>query len=495
MTTEAIRERQIFVGGLEKPSASGKTLDVYNPATGKLLARVSAGDAEDIDIAVRAARQALEGPWGRMSPTERGKLLYRIAELIASNAEHLAKLDCNDAGRLLTDVRHKDLPRCINLFEFYGGLADKIHGSTYPTVDELLVFSLREPCGVVGAIIPWNAPMPGACGKIAPALACGNTVVLKPAELAPLSSLALGRICHEAGLPDGVLNIVPGYGNTAGAALVNHPDVDKIAFTGSTKTGRKILEMSSAGVKSVTLELGGKTPNIVFPDADIETSLRAAAFSPFYHAGQICVAGTRLFVERSIEDEFLERLVEKTRHITVGNPGVENTMVGPIISRVQLDKVLDYINLGQEEGAQILIGGSTPNVAGLKGGYYVNPTVFSAVDPSMTIAQEEIFGPVLSVITFDEEDEDGLVAMANGVEYGLAAAIWTKDIRRATRMAKKIQAGTVWINMLGVVHPAVPYGGFKHSGIGVEYGVEAIETYTRLKTVWSNVGDLKIGWP
>lgn len=494
MTTGSITEKLILVGGIERPSASGKTIDVYNPATGKLLAQVSEGDERDIDIAVRAARDALEGPWGQMSPTERGTILYRIADAIHSHADDLAMLDCDDAGRLLTDVRQKDIPRCINLFKFYGGLADKIHGQTYPTSNEFLAFSLREPCGVVGGIIPWNAPLPAACGKIAPALACGNTVVLKPAELAPLSSLALGRICHESGLPDGVLNIVPGYGHTAGEALVKHPDVDKIVFTGSTNTGRRILEMSSVGIKSVTLELGGKTPNIVFPDADIEASLRAASFSPFYHAGQICVAGTRLFLERSIEEEFVERLVEKTRHIKVGNPHDTNTMVGPIISSVQLDRVLEYIKLGQREGAQILIGGSAPADTGLSGGWYVNPTVFASVEPSMTIAQEEIFGPVLSVISFDQDDEDALVAMANNVDYGLAASLWTRDISRATRMAKRLQAGTVWINMLGVIHPAVPYGGFKQSGIGLEYGVEAIETYTRLKTIWSNIGDVKIGW-
>lgn len=480
-----IEERHLFIDGQYRPADSGETFETRNPATGELLAHVAAGDAADIDRAVEAARRALKGPWGRMSPADRGRILQRIANAIEAHADELALLDCQDAGRILKDVRKTDLVRCRSMFEFYAGLTDKIRGHTYPTPSRFFTHSLREPVGVVGAIIPWNAPLISACGKIAPALACGNSVILKPAEEAPLSALRLAALCQEAGLPDGVLNVVPGYGHTAGAALAGHSDVDKIAFTGSTETGRRILELSARNFKSVMLELGGKTPNIIFGDADLDAALAAASFSPFYHAGQICTAGTRLFVERQIASEFVERLVNKVKSMRIGDPADDSTQIGPLISSKQLQRVVDYVSIGQSEGARLLLGGERVDDPTLKGGNFLLPTIFDQVDNTMRIAQEEIFGPVLSVITFDTEDE--AVALANDITYGLAAAVWTQDIQRATRLSRQLEAGTIWLNTLHATDIAVPFGGFKESGLGLEYGMEAIETYMRLKTVWSQV--------
>lgn len=481
----AVANRLLLIDGEFRESCSGKTFETHNPATGQLLAHVAEGDEEDIAMAVSAARRALDGPWGTMSPSDRGRILYRIAQAIADYADQLALLDCQDAGRLLADVRRVDVPRACSLFEYNAGLADKIQGSTYATPSNFLAYSLRVPYGVVGAITPWNAPLINFSGKVASALACGNTVVLKPAEQTPLTALELGRICLEAGLPNGVLNIVPGFGK-AGAALVKHAGVDKIAFTGSTDTGRRILEASAGTLKSVTLELGGKSPNIVFEDADLDAALKAAAFSPFYHAGQICTAGTRLFVQRPVADAFIDRLVEKAQGLTVGNPADERTVVGPLISKQQLERVMNYIELGQLEGARLLTGGSIQAIPELKNGNFVTPTVFDRLNSGMRIAREEIFGPVLSVFTFDDEEE--VVKLANDVDFGLAASIWTTNAQRVIRLSRRIDAGTIWVNTIHTMHASVPFGGFKQSGIGMEYGTEATETYTKLKVIWSSIG-------
>lgn len=480
-----VNEQRLLIDGEFRAANSGKTFETRNPATGEILALVAEADETDVDLAVAAARRALKGPWGRMSPSERGRILYRIAQSIEENGEALAQLDCQDAGRLLADVRRADVVRARSMFEYNAGLADKIRGSTYPVPSDFLAYSLRVPYGVVGAITPWNAPLINFAGKVAPALACGNTVVLKPAEQAPLTALELGRICLEAGLPAGVLNVITGFGQ-AGAALVNHPGVDKIAFTGSTATGQRILEASARTLKSVTLELGGKSPNIVFEDADFEAALNAASFSPFYHAGQICTAGTRLFVQRSIADAFTECLIEKARMLRVGNPADTETNVGPLISRQQLDRVLQYVEIGKQEGARLLTGGVAAEIPHFENGYFVRPTVFDQLQPSMRIAREEIFGPILSVFTFDEEAE--VIELANAVDFGLAASVWTKDIQRASRLARSIDAGTIWLNTIHTMHVSVPFGGFKMSGLGMEYGMETVESYTKLKVIWSASG-------
>jgi aldehyde dehydrogenase (NAD+) len=403
-------------------------------------------------------------------------------ELIDKNREELALLETLDNGKPISETTNADLPLFIDCFLYYAGWADKIHGETIPVRGEFFNYTLREPVGVVGQIIPWNFPLLMAAWKIAPALACGNTVVLKPAEQTPLTALRLGEICQEAGLPDGVLNIVQGYGPTAGAALAEHMDVDKIAFTGAHTTGRIIMQAASKNLKRISLELGGKSPNIVFADSDIDSAVAGAMTGIFLNQGEICCAGSRLFLEKSIHEEFVDKLSNKAANIRVGNPEDAGTEMGAQVSKEQFDKILGYIDTGKQEGAKLVTGGERCG----ERGFFIRPTIFDAVDNNMKIAREEIFGPVVSAIPFDDVSE--VVRQGNLSIYGLAAAVWTRDIKKAHRLARELKAGTVWINTYHTFDAASPFGGFKQSGFGRELGVHALELYTQVKSVWINLG-------
>ncbi len=481
----------LFIDGQWQPATTGETFTSYNPGTGEVLAEVAKAGVEDVNLAVAAARQAFEGEWIRLAPTERGNRLRRVASIIRERADELALLDTRDGGRPIRDTPN-DLVRASEIFDFYGGMADKLRGATLPVPPEFSCYTIREPYGVVGAIFPWNLPFVMACLKTAPALAAGNTIVLKPAEQTPLSALHLAKICQEAGIPDGVVNVVNGYGETAGATLAGHMDVDKIAFTGSTEVGRLVMQAASSNLKSVTLELGGKAPNIVFADADLEMAARGALFSVYHHQGQICAAGTRLIVEKRVKDEMIDILLDKMQRIHVGVPEDPHAHLASLISQEQFERVNAYVERGVTEGGQLVTGGNRLTDGYPAGGYYYEPTIFADVTPEMTIAREEIFGPVLSVLTFEDEDE--AVELANEIIYGLTAAVWTRDIARANRMVRRIKSGTVWTNMINKMHVAVPAGGHGQSGLGNEYGIEGAENYTRLKTVWVNIGEAPVGW-
>ena len=478
-----IKPGKLFINGEWVDSVSGKTFDTLNPATEEILTSVAEGDKADIDLAVAAARKAFEeGPWKKTDARDRGKVLLRIMELIDKNREELALLETLDNGKPISETTNVDLPLVIDCFLYYAGWADKIHGETIPVRGEFFNYTLREPVGVVGQIIPWNFPLLMAAWKIAPALACGNTVVLKPAEQTPLTALRLGEICQEAGLPDGVLNIVQGYGPTAGAALAEHMDVDKIAFTGAHTTGRIIMQAASKNLKRISLELGGKSPNIVFADSDIDSAVAGAMTGIFLNQGEICCAGSRLFLEKSIHEEFVDKLSNKAANIRVGNPEDAGTEMGAQVSKEQFDKILGYIDTGKQEGAKLVTGGERCG----ERGFFIRPTIFDAVDNNMKIAREEIFGPVVSAIPFDDVSE--VVRQGNLSIYGLAAAVWTRDIKKAHRLARELKAGTVWINTYHTFDAASPFGGFKQSGFGRELGVHALELYTQVKSVWVNLG-------
>ena len=482
---------QLLIDGELVDAESGKTFQCINPANGDVLALIAEGDAPDIDKAVNAARRAFEQHWRDMDVGERGQLLRKVADLLRERLDDLALLETLDNGKPLADSKAGDIPGAAAYFDFYAGAVDKIHGDTVP-FPGFFNYTVREPLGVVGAIVPWNYPLALAAIKCAPALACGNTVVLKPAEQTPLTALELGKICLEAGLPPGVLNVVTGFGPTAGAALARHTGVDKVTFTGSSEVGHKILEMSAANLKRTVLELGGKTANIVFADANWDAALNSAVRTIFLNQGQICTAGSRLLIEESIKDEFVGQLVAKAERLKVGDPLKPDTKMGAIVSKEQLDRIKMYIELGKEAGATLLTGGREPDDPELAGGYFMLPTVFDDVDNSMRIAQEEIFGPVLCVITF--EDEDDAIAKANDVKYGLASALWTKDITKAHRVSRQLESGIVWVNVTNVVGPQSPYCGYKASGLGHESGMDAIETFTRLKSVWVNLSDEPHPW-
>ncbi|MGH7663448.1 MAG: aldehyde dehydrogenase family protein [Gemmatimonadaceae bacterium] len=472
---------RLVIGGEQVESASGRTFEVVNPATEELLAPVAEGDAEDIDRAVRSARELFESDaWRKTGARKRGRMLYRLSELIEQNSEELARLETLNNGKPIFESMI-DVRLSVETFRYYAGWADKIHGETIPVDGPFLNYTLREPLGVVGAIVAWNFPMSLASWKIAPALATGNTVVLKPAEQTPYTALRFAELALEAGFPAGALNCVPGFGETAGAALVRHPGVDKIAFTGSTEVGRRVMREASDTLKKVSLELGGKSPNIVFADADIDAAARGALTGIFYGKGEVCAAGSRLLVEESVHDELMEKVLARASRMTAGDPLDARTRLGALVSRAQMDRVLGYVARGRNEGAKLVAGGERTLVDGK--GYFVAPTIFDDVTPEMSIAREEIFGPVLSVLPFSD-GVDGAAAAANATVYGLAAGIWTRDIGKALRAAKAVQAGTVWINTYNMYDAASPFGGFKRSGFGRDLGVHALEGYTQTKSVW-----------
>jgi aldehyde dehydrogenase (NAD+) len=465
---------------------SGKPFDTINPATGEVLTQVAEASAQDIDQAVAAARKAFEdtsGPWRKMSASERGKVLWRIGDLIEKNIDELAELETLDNGKPIFESRYVDMPMVADVFRYFAGWATKVHGETVNTFNNAFTYTLRDPVGVVGAIVAWNFPLLLASWKLGPALACGNCVVLKPAEQTTLSALRFGELLVEAGLPAGVVNIVTG-GPETGAALVRHPGVDKIAFTGSTVVGKEIMKSAANSLKRVTLELGGKSPNIVFADSAMDSAVKGALNGIFYGKGEVCSAGSRLFVEKKVEDEFLTKLVEYSKKIKVGDPLDPKTRLGAIVSEKQMQTVLGYIDAGKKEGAKVLAGGNRAAVNG-DHGYFIEPTIFGGVKNDMKIAQEEIFGPVLATLTFDDMEE--VAEQANKNIYGLAAAIWTNDIKKAHQLSRRLRAGTVWINTYGLMDAALPFGGYKQSGFGRELGMHAIDHYTELKTVWMNL--------
>jgi aldehyde dehydrogenase (NAD+) len=477
-----IRQTRLLIDNQWVDPVEGGSFETVNPATGEPIAQVAAGTAADVDRAVKAARRALEhGPWSTMDAAERGRLLYALADLVERNATELAALESLNAGKTIGDSRG-DIGGVVNTLRYYAGWADKIEGRTIPVRGNFLSYTLRQPVGVVGQIIPWNFPLLMLAWKWGPALACGNTIVMKPAEQTPLTALRLGELAIEAGFPSGVINLINGFGETAGAALVAHPDVDKIAFTGHVDTAKIIQRQAAETLKRTTFELGGKSPNVIFADADLENAVAGAFHAIYFHGGQCCTAGSRLFVEKRIHDEFVERLAEKAKKRALGDPLDPKTEQGPQVSQEQLDKILHYVDLGKKQGAKLLTGG---NRVGEKG-FFVAPTIFDNVKDDMAIARDEIFGPVVGVLPFDQVEE--VVDRANKTMYGLAAAVWTKDIDKAHLFARKVKAGTVWVNCYHVVDTTTPFGGFKLSGQGRENGEAALEHYTELKTVTVKLG-------
>jgi len=477
---------KLFIGGQWCDAVSGKTFDAGNPATESVIMPVAEAGEADVDLAVKAAHKAFrEGAWARMSATDRGRLLWKIGDLLLQHADEIAKIETLNNGKPIFESRYVDVPAAAACFQYYAGWATKVQGDVIPVPGNYLNYTLREPLGVCGAIIPWNFPLLMAAWKLAPALATGNTVVLKPAEQTPLSALKLAEIMQQAGLPEGVVNIVPGFGPTAGAALVRHPMVAKIAFTGSTAVGKEIMRTASDTLKKVSLELGGKSPNIVFADADLDAAVRGAINGIFYGKGEVCAAGSRLLVESSIHDEFLQKLQDRAAKLTVGDPLHPKTRLGALVSSEQMNKVLSYIESGTSEGAKLVTGGERTTVGGK--GYFVKPTIFDEVHNDMKIAREEIFGPVLSTIRFVNLDD--AIEQANRTIYGLAAAVWTRDIKKAHRAARAIQAGTVWVNTYNILDTASPFGGYKMSGFGRELGSQALDLYTQVKSVWVDLNE------
>jgi len=470
----------LFINNEWRPATAGQRFPVVNPATEAVIAEVAAGDAADVDHAVRAAKACFESAaWRDLSARKRGRLLFKAADLLEARLDEFSRLESAQNGKTLFEAKI-ELTMTVNTLRYYAGWADKIVGDTLPVDGPFLAYTLREPIGVVGAIVPWNFPLNIASWKFAPALAAGCTVILKPASETPLTALLFAELALEAGLPAGAFNVVSGGGSTAGAALVRHPDVDKISFTGSTEVGRQVMKMAADTNKRVTMELGGKSPNIIFADADLKAAVRGAQTGIFYGKGEVCAAGSRLLVERSVHDQVVEQLAEGAKKLTPGDPLDKNTRLGALVSKKQQESVLAYVKKGIDEGAQLVAGGKAVKPNGK--GYFVEATVFDGVQPEMTIAREEIFGPVLAVLSFD--DFDAGVKLANHTIYGLAAGIWTKDIQKAHRAAKAIRAGTVWINSYNFYDSGAPFGGFKASGFGRDLGREALDGYLETKTVW-----------
>ncbi|MFZ5492094.1 MAG: aldehyde dehydrogenase family protein [Pseudomonadota bacterium] len=475
---------RLFINGAYQDASGGACFDNINPATGQSLGTVAKGTAADIDQAVKAARAAFESDaWAGMGAADRERLLHRFADLIEQNAATLAALETYDTGKPFGDASKVDLPLSVQTLRYYAGWPSKLRGETVPVRGPFLTYTLREPIGVIGQIVPWNFPLFMAVMKLAPALAAGNTVVLKPAEQTPLTALYLGNLINEAGFPPGVVNIVSGIGTEAGEALITHPDVDKVAFTGSTRTGQHIMRQAAGTLKRISLELGGKSPHIIFGDADLKSAMRAIGAAIFYNQGEVCIAGSRLFVEKPLYEQALEAASQAAARMKVGDPFAEDTRVGALVSEQHWKRVDEYVKLGVSEGATVVAGGAPADVGGR--GYFYQPTVLAGVSNSMRVAQEEIFGPVLSVIPF--EDEADVLALANDTQYGLAAGLWTQNVGKAHRVARAIKAGTVYINAYGVLDAAAPFGGYKMSGLGRENGEEGIAMYTEVKTVWTGL--------
>ena len=481
-----MKKYQMLIGGASVDPAGGAWFESVNPFTGQPWALIPRGGKEDIDRAVCAARGAFyEGEWRKMTATARGALLRRLGDLIAGEAERLATIESTDNGKLFAEMRGQ-LNYIPQWFHYFGGLADKIEGRVIP-IDKPGVFNFtrEEPLGVVAAITPWNSPLLLAAWKLAPALAAGNTVVWKPSEFSSVSALEFGALFEKAGIPPGVVNIVTGYGNEVGEPLVTHPAVSKVAFTGGDRTGEQVYQMAARGIKHVTLELGGKSANIVFDDADLDSAVKGVVSGIFAATGQTCIAGSRALIHRPIHDEFVERLLALARTAQMGNPLELTTQVGPVTTRPQYEKVLEYIRIAKDEGAVCRLGGGAATRPECGSGWFVEPTIFTGVEPRMRIANEEVFGPVLSIIPFEDEDE--AVRIANNTIYGLAAGVWTTSMRRALTMSERLEAGTVWINTYRAVSYMSPFGGYKRSGIGRESGIDAIREYLQTKSVWIDI--------
>ena len=475
---------QLFIDGRFVDAADGQTLATLNPHDNSVIADVAMAGREDVDRAVAAAERAFPA-WARMAAADRGRILLKLADLIEANTEELARLETLDTGHPLKDSRALDVPRTAACYRYFGGMADKFQGDVVPVETGFLNYLLREPVGVVGQVVPWNFPLMFTAWKMAPALAAGNTVVLKPAEITPLSTLKIAELMLEAGMPPGVVNIVPGLGHVAGQYIAEHPRIAKVAFTGSTATGRRIVQASAGNLKKVQLELGGKGANIVFDDANLTAAVNGSAWAIFHNQGQACIAGSRLMLQESIADEFLERFATLARSIRLGNPMDPATEMGPLTSALHRDRVLAYVDVAREQGGELVAGGRAPLDEALRGGCYVEPTIVKAKSPQDRIAQEEVFGPFVTVLTFKDEAE--AMAIANGTEYGLGSGLWTSHLQRAHRMAREMKAGMVWINSYKRVNPGSPFGGVGQSGYGREMGFDAMREYTQVKSVWVNV--------
>ena len=479
MKPVALPSGRLLIGGQWRESLAGKRFPTINPATEEEICQIAEADAADVDLAVVAARKAFEhGPWPRMAASERGKLLYRLADLMEKHRDELITLEVLDNGKPYLTARTVDVPLSIACYRYFAGWADKIQGKTIPIQGDYFCYTRHEPVGVVGQIIPWNFPLLMQAWKLAPALAAGNTVILKPAEQTPLSALRVAELMLEAGFPEGVVNVLPGFGPTAGAAIAAHMDIDKVAFTGSTEVGRKVMTAAAqSNLKRVSLELGGKNPNIVFADADMDAAVEGAHAALFFNQGQSCCAGSRTFVEASAWDQFVERSVARAKKRRVGDPFSPRTEQGPLVDAAQFAKVQGYIEAGRREAARLVAGGNRVDGPG----YFLEPTVFADVTDSMSIAREEIFGPVMTILKFQSTEE--VIERANATSYGLAAGVWTRDIGKANAVANGVRAGTVWMNCYNVLDPAAPFGGFKQSGIGRELGEYGLQQYTEVKTV------------